>query len=327
MNGRKANWAFLITTICYIGLVYAVALCFPALGDSLILSNLLCELAVVLPIFLFAVASGEKTGSFLGLHRMKISSVLMVVLFTFLSLPALSLFNLISQLWVENEAVMMMEGQMDIPFGLLYLSMGIIAPIFEEIACRGFYYQSYKKAGGAFKAMLLSAVVFALVHMNFNQAAYAFVMGILAVLLVEATGSLWSTILYHAVINGSQAVLMYAVLKDNSEAYGEQAAVITNDFLLYAIGVYVVLAAIGLTLSWAVLVWLSNNEGRKGVLLQIWRERKGQLSFPEKQPQKRDKVVTLPLMAACLLCLGVMTGGVFLLVMKIAAHFGVAISA
>lgn len=317
MNGRKANRAFLITTVCYIGLAYLLSSIFPALGNSLVLSNLLCELVVVLPIFLFAVISGEKTGSFLGFRRMKISSVLMVVLFTFLSLPALSLFNLISQLWVENEVAAMMESQMDVPFGLLYFSMGIIAPLFEEIACRGFYYQSYKKAGGAFKAMLLSAVVFALVHMNFNQAAYAFVMGILAVLLVEATGSLWSSILYHAVINGSQALLMYGVLKDNPEAYSEQAAVITNDFLLYAISIYVVLTAIGLTLSWAVLVWLSNNEGRKGSLSQVWGERKRGLT------PKKDKVVTLPLIAACLLCAGFMTGAVFWLVMKITGSFGI----
>lgn len=320
MNGRKANLAFLITTVSYMALVYIIALFFPALGNNLVLSNLLCELVVLLPIFLFAVVSGEKTGSFLGFHRMKISSVLMVVLFTFLSLPALSLFNLISQLWVENEVAAMMESQMAIPFGWLYLSVGIIAPVFEEIACRGFYYQSYKKAGGAFKAMLLSALIFALIHMNFNQAAYAFIVGILAVLLVEATGSLWSSVLYHGVINGSQAVLLYGLLKENPDAYSEQAAVITNDFLLYAIGIYVVLGAIGLTLCWAVLVWLSNNEGRKGVL-------KNQLPFSGGQPQKRDKVITLPLIAACLLCLGVMTGAVFLLVMKIAAHFGFAISA
>jgi len=324
MNGRKANWAFLITTVCYIGLAYVLAFFFPAVGDSLVLSNLLCELVVVLPVFFFAMASGEKAGSFLGFHKMKISSVLMVGLFTFLSLPALSLFNLISQLWVDNEVAAMMESQGELPFGWLYLSVGVIAPVFEEIACRGFFYQSYRKSGGAFRAMFLSAFIFALVHMNFNQAAYAFVMGILAVLLVEATGSLWSSILYHGLINGSQAALMYIILQKSPEAYSEQAAVITTDVLLYGIGIYVILTAIGLTLAWAVLVWLSNNEGRKGALRQIWRERKGEQPHREEEfyVKKRDKVVTLPLIVACVLCIGVMTGVVFFLVMRIAMHFG-----
>lgn len=329
MNGRKANWAFLITTIGYIGLAFSMALFFPALGNSLVLSNLFCELVVVLPVFLFTVVSGEKTGSFLGFHRMKISSVLMVILFTFLSLPALSLFNLISQLWVKNEVAAMMESQMDVSFGWLFLSLGLVAPVFEEVTCRGFYYQSYKKSGGAFKAMLLSALIFALVHMNFNQAAYAFVMGILAVLLVEATGSLWSSVLYHGLINTSQAVLMYGILKGNTQAYSEQAAAIDRDFLLYAIGVYVILTAIGLTLSWAVLVWISNNEGRRGILARIWREKRERPQGREASAQgesfydkKRDKVVTLPFIIACLLSLGVMTGAFAVLAMKIFVYFG-----
>ena len=326
MNGRKANWAFLATTVCYIGLAYTLAYFFPSVADSLVLSNLLCELVVILPVFLFAAASGEEMASFLGFHKMKISSMLMIGLFTFLSMPALSLFNLISQLWVENEVAAMMESQGQIPFGWLFLSVGVIAPVFEEIACRGFFYQSYRKAGGMFKAMLLSALIFALVHMNFNQAAYAFVMGILAVLLVEATGSLWSSILYHGLINGSQAILMYGILQGNPEAYSEQAAVITNDFLFYGIGVYVILTAIGLTLSWAVLVWLSNNEGRGGALSQILRERKEMQPLPEGEfyVKKRDKVVTLPLIIACILCISVMTGVVFLLATRVTTYFGVA---
>ena len=116
---------------------------------------------------------------------------------------------------------------------------------------------------------------------------------------------------------------MYGILQDNPEAYSEEAAAITNDFLLYGIGVYVILTAIGLTLSWAVLVWLSNNEGRKGALSRIWSERKGSLSFSDGQAEKRGKAVTLPLIIACILCMGVMTGAVFLLVSRIAAYFGI----
>ena len=235
MNGRKANLAFLITTICYIGLIYVLARFFPAVSESLILSNLLCELAVILPVMFFTVLSGEKLKSFLGFHKIKISTVLMIVLFTFLSLPALSLFNLISQLWVENEVAAMLESQGQISFGALFLSVGVIAPVFEETACRGFYYRAYQRSGGAFKALFLSALLFALMHMNFNQAAYAFVMGMLAVLLVEAAGSLWAGILYHGLINGSQALVMYGILRTDPESYSSQAAVVTNDILLYGI--------------------------------------------------------------------------------------------
>ena len=180
----------------------------------------------------------------------------------------------------------------------MLFSMSICAPFFEEITCRGAYYRAYRKSGGAVGAMLLSSLIFAVSHMNFNQAAYAFVVGILAVLLVEATGSLWSSILYHAVINGSQAVLMYQVLKADPDIYSEQAAMVTSDFLLYGIAAYLLATAFTLPLAWAVLVWISGNEGRRGVLPALWRERK----------EKKDKIITVPLILALFLGLLIMTG-------------------
>ena len=95
----------------------------------------------------FTVLSGEKLKSFLGFHKIKISTVLMIVLFTFLSLPALSLFNLISQLWVENEVAAMLESQGQISFGALFLSVGVIAPVFEELPAEDFIIAPIKGQG------------------------------------------------------------------------------------------------------------------------------------------------------------------------------------
>ena len=300
MNGKRANWAFLAEVLGYMVLAFGLTLFMPGIMGNLVLNNLICEVILSLPVLIVTVASKEKLVSFFGFHKMKISSVLMTVLFTFLSMPILTLFNLISQLWVENEVAPMMEelqiGQM--PLGALLFSMSISAPVFEEITCRGAYYHAYRKSGSAVRAILMSSLIFAVSHMNFNQAAYAFVVGILAVLLVEATGSLWSSILYHALINGSQAILMYQVLKVNPDIYSEQADMVTRDFLLYGIGVYLLITAVTLPLAWAVLVWLGGNEGRRGVLSAIWHERK----------EKKGKIITVPFLLALLLALGMMTG-------------------
>lgn len=314
MNAKKANWAFLITVAGYIGVVFLLGYFFPELAGSLFWSNLICELIVTIPIFAFIFLSGEEPVRFLKFARMKTGSILMTVLFFFLTMPALTLFNLISQLWVENEVAAMLESQQagQMPFGLLYLSVGIIAPVFEEIVCRGAYYRSYRKSGSAFKAMLLSALIFALVHMNFNQAAYAFVMGILAVLLVEATGSLWSSILYHGLINGSQILIMYEAFKIDPAIYSQQAEMITEDFLLYGIGVYLILTAVTLPLAWAVLMWISSYEGRNGVLGQIWKTRK----------EKKDKLASIPLALALILCLGMITGAFILIYQYCSQYLG-----
>lgn len=300
MNSKKANWAFLITITGDIVFSIAMASFFPWVSESLFWSNLLAEIVMILPILIFILASKEKPLEFLGFHRIKIGSIFMIVLFTLLSMPLITLLNVFSQIWVDNEVAMMIDtmnvGQM--PFWLLFLSLAIIAPLFEEVICRGGYYCSYKRSGSAFKAMILSAIIFAVIHMNFNQAAYAFGIGILAALLVEATGSLWSSVIYHGLINGSQAVIMYANLRADSEIYKESAALIKGNFLIYAIGIYLVFTAVTLPLAWAVLVWLSQHEERYGVLSRIWRERK----------EKKDKMITVPYIMALILCVCVMTG-------------------
>ena len=298
MNSKKANWAFLITIVFYIGAVLAAAVLFPSIADNLVLGNLFAEVITLLPILIFMLASKEKLGSFLGFHRIKFRSILMVGLFTFLSTPVLSLINLISQIWVENEIGVVLENQQNqLSFPIMFLTVGVIAPIFEEVICRGAYYRSYCRSGSAFKAMIMSAIIFGLIHMNFNQAAYAFVMGIFAVLLVEATGSLWASILYHGFFNGGQVILLYTMFAGNTDVYSEEAA-LTTDILLYAIGVYLILAAVTLPLAWAVLVWIGRTEGRSAVLSGVWSQRK----------EKKDKMVTVPFVLTLILCLVIMTG-------------------
>lgn len=311
MNSKKANLAFFLTIVCYIGMIYVISFLAPKLIDNLFLSNILVEMVVILPIAVFILTSGEKLTSFLGFRKMKISTVGMTILFTIVSAPFITLLNLISQLWVKNEVVEMMKG-LDLEqfqSAQLFLSIAVVAPFAEELACRGMYYHSYKKSGSTWKAMLLSALIFAMAHMNFNQAAYAFGMGILAVLLLEATGSLWSTILFHGVINGSQAIMMFAILKMNPEIY-MQTEVVTTDSILYGIGGYIILTAITLPLAWATLVWISGNEGRKEIFSSIFRRGKATSTSAEDNPIKikKDKMITVSFILGLILCILMITG-------------------
>ncbi len=298
MNSKKANWAFLITIVFYFGAVLAVVVFFPSIVDNFVFSNFFAEVITLLPILIFMLATKEKLGSFLEFHRIKFRTILMIGLFTFLSTPVLTLANVISQIWVENEiGAVLADQQNQLPFLLMFLTAGVIAPVFEEVICRGAYYRSYCRSGSAFKAMIMSAIIFGLIHMNFNQAAYAFVMGIFAVLLVEATGSLWASILYHGFFNGGQVILLYALSAGNVDVYSEET-VLTTDLLLCAIGIYLLLAAVTLPLAWAVLVWIGRTEGRSAVLSSIWSQRK----------EKKDKMVTVPFVLTLILCFLIMTG-------------------
>lgn len=319
MNAKKANWAFLFTIIVY--LLASVLMNFlpDSITSSLLISNLMIEGILMLPVLIIAVISKEKLWEFLGFHKIKLGTILMIGLFTFLTSPLLTLVNAISMFWVENEAVSMLETYQvgSLPLGQLLLSTALIAPICEEVTCRGGFYRSYRKSGSGPKAMFLSAVLFAFIHMNFNQASYAFVMGVLAVLLVEATGSIWSSILYHGLINGGTSLIAYTALKSDPLAYTQQE--ITSEFLMYGVAMYLIIAAVMLPIAFAVLVWISKYEKRESFWGEFWRKQSlpvpEQLADEEKKI-KKDKLITVPLIIALILCLLVMTGVMSVIVEK-----------
>lgn len=312
MNAKKANWAFLIAVIAYLLVSVLMAFLPGSAKSSLLLSNLLLECIFMLPVLVIAAISREKLWEFLGFHKIRLGTILMIGLFTFLASPLLTLVNAISMFWVENEAANIMESYqiVNIPFWQLFFSTAVIAPVCEEVTCRGGFYRSYQRSGSGLKAMLLSAVLFAFIHMNFNQASYALVMGMLAVLLVEATGSIWSSIIYHGLINASTSLIAYTTLQNDPQAYAQQE--ITTEFLMYAVGMYLIITAVMLPLAFAVLVWISKYEKREN----FWGGLKWKQNLPvqegvatdEERTMKKDKLIAISLIFALILCLLVMTG-------------------
>ena len=81
-----------------------------------------------------------------------------------------------------------------------------LAPIGEELLCRGVCLYFGKKALGKFRyANILQALVFGVIHMNWVQGVYAFVIGIFLGLLVERYNSLLPSMFVHFVINFSSS--------------------------------------------------------------------------------------------------------------------------
>ena len=81
-----------------------------------------------------------------------------------------------------------------------------LAPIGEELLCRGVCLHFGRKALGKFwYANILQALVFGIIHMNWVQGVYAFVIGIFLGLLVERYDSLLPAMFVHFVVNLSSS--------------------------------------------------------------------------------------------------------------------------
>ncbi len=294
MNGKKVNWIFLIVVLFNIMTIVLLSVLYPVFQLGMVPNLILSQLIVLLPAAIGVLLAKENPIKLAGFHKIKMSSVFMIILFTFLCMPLITLINAISMLFVDNAVASMSSDILEAPFMAMFLLMGILGPLNEELVCRGIFYQSYKRSGTMLQAMLLSAMLFALMHMNFNQAAYAFVIGMIAVLLVEATGSLWSSVLLHVTINIQPVFLMY--MEDGADIQ-EAEELLTNDLLLLVISAYLVIAAVTTALAGCVLAWIAKNEKREENLRAVWKTRKY---------KKEGKVVTVPLLIAAVILFAVM---------------------
>lgn len=77
----------------------------------------------------------------------------------------------------------------------------IIAPIFEEIFCRGLILGYLKRECKVIPALILQAFAFAFMHGNLFQGFYTFILGILLGLIVYYTNSIFSSMIGHMIFN------------------------------------------------------------------------------------------------------------------------------
>ena len=101
--------------------------------------------------------------------------------------------------------------------GVLLLTIGVLAPICEEVTFRGILFTGFKRTNRIFGSILWTAFLFGLFHMNLNQFGYAMMIGIVSAFLVEATGSLIPSLILHILI----AFVMLAMPRHLGNAMGD----------------------------------------------------------------------------------------------------------
>lgn len=84
---------------------------------------------------------------------------------------------------------------------LAILAVGIFAPIAEEILFRGAIFNLIKDNIGKYAALIISSILFALIHLNIYQASYTIFIGLFLGIILMKTGSLWLAIIFHIVYN------------------------------------------------------------------------------------------------------------------------------
>lgn len=309
MNPKKVNWLFLTTLLVEAAVMAFMYLC-SDISLGIIESLLLSQLIVLVPAVLFLFGTRTDPGRLIAHNRPKFTTALLVVVFTFLCMPAIIAVNAFSMLFVDNEVAGLQSYMLSVPWWQILLMVGIIGPVSEEFVFRGVIYHGYKTSQRFVGSMLLSALLFGLTHLNFNQMSYAVLVGIVSVLLLEGSGSIFYSMLFHICINTTNVVQMLVqkaqgtiMSQEESMAYIERTMQMPyKQALAVSVSVYAVIAAGATALAGCLLYLIVKKENRVQHMQQLLHGNTG---------EKRTKLISVPLVISAVLCLLYMTADVF----------------
>jgi membrane protease YdiL (CAAX protease family) len=162
------------------------------------------------PILLLLWVRGLKAGSVFGFDRMPVGrSVLLGVALLISALPMIYVVDLVWSTILKvnpttdsQEVIQVFESAptvaQRVPIILLAV---VIAPVAEELAFRGYLYGVIKRYFGAVPALILSGILFALVHQNLPSFFPLLVLASAFALAYELSGSLLVPMTMHATFN------------------------------------------------------------------------------------------------------------------------------
>ncbi len=303
-RAKKANWFFLVAVCIFVGGSFLLSFINAKVELPENLSVMSGQVLITVAVIGYILFTRENPFKIIKHERLGIVDILLVVLVMFLCLPLVYFINFVSMAFTENEIADTLFDMVDNPY-LLNLAMIALTPaIVEEMVCRGILYYSYKTKSTIF-AIIMSAFIFGLLHMNLNQMLYAMAIGIVFCIVVEATGSIYSSMIMHFIMNSISTTMM-ALLKllMKSGVYSEEMLEETTniqsqaaDFetpviinvMLIMIGLLVVIAFS--TLAAAVIIYLAKRRGHYEDLKAIFKKQKKEHYTLEDIAEKKSSAI------------------------------------
>lgn len=305
---KRAGFFFLLLMVLEIPVAFLVMFLqsrFPAESAPLV-SILVTQGYLLLGTLFYLLITRTHIGEDLWLKKYRISTFFLSVVALITAWPMANWLNVFSQLFAKNEtSTVIYTVTEQVPMQLGILIIGCLPGFVEETLYRGIVFQAFKKRS-VLTGVVISALSFGLMHMNFNQILYAIYLGVFFALMVEATGSLLSTMLLHMLFNAVNTVNMYVLPKlyEWLSAYSseyknvdlEEMLTQTPDKqqLLTSLGVLTPLAIGGIVLTFLLLKAIANINGRTFT----WEYIRG-----NKEEASKTKPVTVCLIIGWIFCL------------------------
>jgi len=272
------TYFILITLFVLIRIGTAINL-FSFLGDwEDVILNLLVQVGFMfcISVFLFKGLSKKtykQTFKDFRFNKVNYKSILICVaigiIVFILNIAISSFFNfIITALGYGGLGTGSSSGSTSYPFSAFLLTLfttAVLPGICEEVAHRGLLLNGYKELGVK-KAIILSGLLFGLMHLNIQQFFYATIVGILLGFLTIMTNSIFPAMIVHFMNNGINTYLEYA--HENNYFLGDVLEKITgfiqgSNFITAMLLILLVLVALVFLLIWLIYLLFKQTTGKK----------------------------------------------------------------
>lgn len=276
METRKkiigAECLFTVLIVVY-EIVTVLALFTDLFSGITIKQNILFSQSLILvPTVIYLVIKRKHVKEIIWFRKFRPLTLLLLPLMVLFMEPLITLLNAISMLFVRNEISNAASAVVDHnTLGTSLFFMAFLPCVIEELAYRGVMFGSFHEAG-RLKAILMSGFLFGLMHMNFNQMAYAVVIGLAFGFVVEATGSIIPTMIMHFLINGFSVVIKHIANSVPALKGQAKSTEVTQAMLLSTIRSYIPMALVGTVISAGIIYLLAGINGRIDSITAVFTE-------------------------------------------------------
>ncbi len=276
-------------------------------------SIVLSQLALLLPAAIYCIVMKINVIKCIPYRKIKPLDAFYSLLIGYMLIPIVIFINSITMLFATNHVQESTSELTSYPFIVQIILIAMIPPLVEEFVFRGLFYHSYRK-NGILGAALASGIVFGIVHMNINQFCYTVIMGTVLAIMVEATGSMFSSMLAHFAFNTYSITMMklLEVLNVSTEGTIEATTEVSEAAMFVSqIMASLVWGAIGvafLVMAYLLIMHMAKRNGREQYLRVNFKKR--------LKPQNGEKFFDLPYIITAVVA------GVYMVFIEIATRIG-----
>lgn len=282
---------YIIASVLFSRIIYSNRIALP-----LWLNLIISQCILLIPALIYVLVMKIDIIKCIPYRKIKLSDAVSSLLIGYCLVPLVLLINVISSVFATNYLNSSTTEISQYPFIIQLLLMAFLPTIAEEFVFRGLFYHSYRK-NGILGAAILSGVVFGAIHLNINQFCYACVMGMVFALMVEITGSMFSSMLAHFAVNSYSIIMLKLVSMSGISVQTEQASQqimsqYSGVIILLQIAILAVTAIAFISIAYLLFMSMAKRNGR-------WDYFKLNMK-KGLRPQNNEHFITIPLAATLL---------------------------